>query len=91
MMTAHQLSGATERFLIDDSKADGPGRWIEHDGQGCPVRPEARVHAQFRHDRDRRAAERLNIGEGVPAWAYGESWTHHDWPTDITFYREVRV
>jgi hypothetical protein len=63
--------------------------WIECDGAGCPVSDLARVQVQFRFDRDRRAAERANQPEGVPAHGYRDCWTHQDAPSDIVAYRVV--
>lgn len=65
--------------------------WIDHDGNGCPVRPEARVQVQFRHDRDQSVAERLSTPHGNLASTFGACWLHTQAGTDIVAYRVVRA
>jgi hypothetical protein len=67
-----------------------PG-WIECDGEGCPVPPEARVQVQFRMDRDQAAAERLSTPQGNVASTYELCWKHSGAGTDIVAYRQVSL
>jgi uncharacterized protein involved in type VI secretion and phage assembly len=57
--------------------------WIECDGAGCPVSDVARVKVQFRFDRDRRAAERANPSDGIPAYIFRDCWVHQGALSDI--------